>query len=375
MSGELRVALIAPPYFEVPPSGYGGVEAVVANLANGLVARGHAVTLIGAGRPGTAASFVPVWDDVIPDRLGEPFPEVVHAAAVRHAVETLAGDGGLDVVHDHTLAGPLNAACYSAMGIPTVVTVHGPVDQELHRYYRLTGADSHFVAISRRQRELAPGLNWVSTVYNALRLEEWPYRVRKENYALFLGRYHPDKAPHLALDAAHAAGVPLILAGKCAEAPEREYFNREIRPRLTPDDRAFGVADARQKRALLAGARCLLFPVCWEEPFGMVMIEAMACGTPVVALRAGSVPEVVAHGRTGLVCDRAEDLPQAVLDAKGLDPAACRDHVARRFDATIMAGGYETAYRTAIRRLRSDQAAPRLPDPVVAKPMPRGAVA
>ena len=110
MSGELRVALIAPPYFEVPPSGYGGVEAVVANLANGLVARGHAVTLIGAGRPGTAASFLPVWDNVIPERLGEPFPEVVHAAAVRHAVETLAGDGGLDVVHDHTLAGPLNAA-------------------------------------------------------------------------------------------------------------------------------------------------------------------------------------------------------------------------------------------------------------------------
>jgi glycosyltransferase involved in cell wall biosynthesis len=375
MSGELRVALIAPPYFEVPPSGYGGVEAVVANLANGLVARGHAVTLIGAGRPGTAASFMPVWDNVIPERLGEPFPEVVHAAAVRQAVETLAGDGGLDVVHDHTLAGPLNAACYSAMGIPTVVTVHGPVNAELHRYYRLTGADSHFVAISRRQRELAPGLNWVSTVYNALRLEEWPYRVRKENYALFLGRYHPDKAPHLALDAAHAAGVPLILAGKCAEAPEREYFNREIRPRLTPDDHAFGVADARQKRALLAGARCLLFPVCWEEPFGMVMIEAMACGTPVVALRAGSVPEVVAHGRTGLVCDRIEDLPQAVHDASGLDPAACRDHVARRFDAAIMAGGYETAYRTAIRRLRSDQAAPRLPDPIAAKTMPRGAVA
>jgi glycosyltransferase involved in cell wall biosynthesis len=299
----------------------------------------------------------------------------MHAMAVRQAVEMLAADGGVDVVHDHTLAGPLNAASFAAMGIPTVVTVHGPVNEEVHRYYRLVGADGHLVAISRRQRELAPGLNWVATVYNALRLEEWPYRVRKENYALFLGRYHPDKAPHLALDAAHAAGVPLILAGKCAEAIEREYFDREIRPRLTPDDHAFGVADARQKRALLAGASCLQFPVCWEEPFGMVMIEAMACGTPVVALRAGSVPEVVAHGRTGLICDHLEELPQAVHKAQSLDPAACRDHVARRFDAAIMAGGYETAYRTAMRRLRSDQVAPRLPDPLVTKKLARGAVA
>jgi glycosyltransferase involved in cell wall biosynthesis len=347
---RLRVALVAPPYFDVPPAGYGGVEAMVADLADALVARGHSVTLIGAGRAGTAAAFVPVWDRTVPERLGEPFPEVMHAAASRRAVERLAREAGLDVVHDHTLAGPLNAPAYAALGVPTVVTVHGPVTGDLRGYYRALGDDAHLVAISDRQRELAPELNWLATVHNALRVEDWPFRARKLDYALFLGRFCPDKAPHLALDAAHAAGVPLVLAGKCAEPAEKEYFEAAVRPRLTAADHVFGVADARAKRELLAGARCLLFPVCWEEPFGMVMIEAMACGTPVVALRAGAVPEVVADRVTGLICDTPDELALALGKVRDIDPAACRAHVARHFSAGSLAEGYEAAYRRAMAR-------------------------
>ncbi|MFD7659444.1 glycosyltransferase family 4 protein [Actinosynnema sp. NPDC059797] len=344
----LRIALVAPPYFDVPPKAYGGVEAVVADLADALVARGHAVTLLGAGEPGTAARFVPVWDRTVPERLGEPFPEVAHAAAVRRELERLARGEGLDVVHDHTLAGPLNAPGLAALGLPTVVTVHGPVDADLHRYYRALGDDVHLVAISDRQRALAPDLNWTATVHNALRLDDWPFRDRKDDYALFLGRFHPDKAPHLALEAAHAAGVPLVLAGKCAEPIEKEYFEREVKPRLTGRDHVFGVADATEKRKLLANARCLLFPIRWEEPFGMVMIEAMACGTPVVALRAGAVPEVVVDGVTGLVRDHPDELVAALREVRDLDPAACRAHVAAHFDVDRLGAGYEAAYRRAL---------------------------
>jgi glycosyltransferase involved in cell wall biosynthesis len=342
------VALVAPPYFDVPPAAYGGTEAVVADLANSLVDRGHQVYVIGAGKPGTSATFVPVWDHTVPERLGEPYPEVMHAVAVRRAIERLDADQGLDVVHENTLSGPLNAGVYANMGLPTVVTVHGPVDGEMFRYYRELGQDVSLVAISHRQRMLAAELNWVGTVHNALRLDTWPYQEKKEDFALFLGRFHPDKAPHLALDAAHAAGLPLVLAGKCAEPLEKQYFDRKVRPRLTETDQVFGVADAAAKRDLLSRARCLLFPVQWEEPFGMVMIEAMACGTPVVALRHGAVPEVVQHGVTGLICDSPDELPRALAEVTRIDPAACRKHVAEEFSAQELARGYERAYWAAL---------------------------
>ncbi|NIH85724.1 glycosyltransferase involved in cell wall biosynthesis [Amycolatopsis granulosa] len=350
------MAMIVPPYFDVPPKAYGGVEAVVADLADALVDRGHRVTLIGAGHTGTKAGFVPVWERTVPELLGQPYPEVMHAIAARRAVQRLAASEGVDVVHDHSLAGPLNAPAY---GVPTVVTVHGPVGEDMARYYGELGDDVHLVAISDRQRELAPGLNWIGTVHNALRLADWPYESEKDDYALFLGRFHPDKAPHLALEAAHRAGLRLVLAGKCAEPIEKEYFEREVRPRLTDNDHVFGVADASAKRELLAKARCLLFPIQWEEPFGMVMIEAMACGTPVVALRSGAVPEVVVDGVTGLVRDDPADLVQALHDVRHLDPAKCRTHVAEHFDVGGLGAGYETAYRRAVEvsSLRRDYAA------------------
>ncbi|MFB9617005.1 glycosyltransferase family 4 protein [Kutzneria kofuensis] len=340
--------MIVPPYFDVPPQAYGGVEAVVADLADALVRRGHRVTLIGAGRPGTAADFLPVWDRTVPERLGEPYPEVMHALAARRAVERLARTEGVDVVHDHTFAGALNAGGYRELGLPTVLTVHGPVNADMHRYYRELGDDVSLVAISDRQRELAPDLNWVATVHNAVRVRDFPFQRDKRDYALFLGRFHPDKAPHLALEAAHAAGLPLVLAGKCAEPIEKEYFDREVRPRLTERDEVFGVADARQKRELLKSARCLLFPIQWEEPFGMVMIEAMACGTPVVALRSGAVPEVVVDGVTGLVLDDPEQLPAALERVRGIEPEKCREHVARLFDVDGLGAGYEAAYRSVL---------------------------
>jgi glycosyltransferase involved in cell wall biosynthesis len=346
----LRIVLVAPPYFEVPPKGYGGTEAVVADLADALAARGHDVTLLGAGTPGTLARFVPLWPATQGERLGEPYPEVMHTMKVRRAIAEIAAEHGAHIVHDHTLAGPLNAPVYRAQGIPTVATVHGPIDDDLRPYYRLLGDDVGLIAISDRQRELAPELNWAGRVHNAIRPEEWPFRADKGDYALFLGRYAPYKGAHLALKAAHEAGVPLVLAAKCDEPSEKAYFDECVRPLLTDRDHVFGPADATQKRDLLAGARCVLFPVQWEEPFGMVMIEAMACGTPVVALRAGAVPEVIVDGVTGVICDDPAELPAAIGRADSIDPAACRRHVAANFSVSQFGAGYERIYRNVLGR-------------------------
>lgn len=340
----LNIVLVAPPYFDVPPAGYGGVEAVVAELADTLVARGHRVTLLGTGKPGTAAEFVPVWEHTQADRLGDPFPEVVNALKVRRIVEKLARSRHIDIIHDHTFAGPLNAPAYEALGIPTAVTVHGPVDNDMWEYYGALDEHTRLIAISDRQRELAPGFNWIARVHNALRPTEWPFRTEKKDYALFLGRYAPYKGPHLALRAAHEAGVPLILAGKCNEPPEKAFFAQEIEPLLTENDTVFGEADAVAKRELFASARCLLFPIQWEEPFGIVMIEAMACGTPVVALRGGAVEEVVEDGVTGIICDDPSELPAAIARASELDPHACRRRVEDYFGVDQLGAGYEAAY-------------------------------
>jgi glycosyltransferase involved in cell wall biosynthesis len=347
---RLHIAMIAPPYFDVPPLGYGGVEAVVADLVDALVDRGHEVTLIGAGRHGTRAQrFLTSYDAGPADRLGEPLPEVVHAAKVATMLDGL----DVDVVHDHTLTGPLLAR---GRRTPTVVTVHGPTSDEPGEYYRALGDTVRFVAISDAQRATAPGLPWAATVHNAIRVDTFPMRQGKEDFALFLGRYNPDKAPHLAIDAARAAGLPIVLAGKCNEPLEREYFAREIEPRLGPDTTIFGIADAAAKRDLLGRACCLLFPICWEEPFGLVVIEAMACGTPVAALRRGAVAELVVPGQTGVLVDRPEELPAAIAAARRLDPVLCRKHVQANFTTEIMAAGYEAVYRQTL----AEMADPRL---------------
>jgi glycosyltransferase involved in cell wall biosynthesis len=334
--------MVAPPYFDVPPPAYGGVESVVADLVDDLAGRGHEITLIGAGQHLTGAHrFISLWADPQSDRLGEPFPEVVHAARVAEVLDDL----DVDVVHDHTLAGPLLGR---GTRVPTIITVHGPVVGDEGDYYRALGRSVRMVAISEAQRAKAAELPWAATIHNAIRASTFPFQAEKEPFLLFLGRMNATKGPHLAIDAARAAGLPIVLAGKCSEPLEKAYFEREIKPRLGSDTEIFGVADAAAKRDLLSRACALLFPICWEEPFGLVMIEAMACGTPVVALRRGSVPEVVVDGVTGIIRDDPAELPAAINLARQLDPAACQAHVAARFSTELMAARYEDAYRRVL---------------------------
>jgi glycosyltransferase involved in cell wall biosynthesis len=315
----------------------------LADLVEALIDRGHDVTLIGVGVDRTRARLIRTLPEPLGKRLGEPFPEVLHAARIARILDEL----DVDVVHDHSLAGPLLAA---GRDVPTVVTVHGPVSGELGEYYRQLGTAVSLVAISDRQRRIAPDLNWRATVHNALRVDGFPFREEKEDWVLFLGRCVQDKGMHVAIDAARAAGRRIVLAAKCSEPAEKAYFEAEIVPRLGQDTEWLGEVSSAEKKDLLSRAGCLLFPILWEEPFGMVMIEALACGTPVVALRRGSVPEVVLDGLTGLVCDDPAELPAALHEIDTIDPELCRKDVIDRFRPEVMAEGYENAYRSVTER-------------------------
>jgi glycosyltransferase involved in cell wall biosynthesis len=340
-SDRLHIAIVAPPWFAIPPKAYGGIEQVVGDLVDALAEHGHRVTLIAAGPDRTSGAMLRTYDRPPSERLGDPLPELIHAAAATR----LLADLDVDVVHDHTLAGPLTTAGRPA---PTVLTVHGPTQGELLDYYRQVGRGASLVAISNAQRDAAPDLNWIGTVPNGVDVGSFPFRESKQDWLLFVGRFCPDKGPDLAIDAARAAGRPLVLAGKVNEPSEQDYFDEVIRPRLGPDVTYVGELDAVMKRDLYAKASCLLFPVRVPEPFGMVMVEAMACGTPVVALRAGSVPEVVADGRSGIICDSPDELPRGIDKAMDLLAGDCRDHVARHFDRGQMARRYEHVYRNVI---------------------------
>ncbi|HKE50570.1 MAG TPA: glycosyltransferase family 4 protein [Actinomycetes bacterium] len=341
---RLRIAMIAPPWYPVPPNGYGGIEAMVADLITGLDGRGHDVVLIGAGPAGEVPGrYLATFEEAPTERIGEGMPELLHLARAARFLNEQA----IDVVHDHTAVGPLTARGRAA---PTIVTAHGPVDDEIGEYYRDLGTSVSLVAISESQRRQAPDLHWSGVVHNAIDVSSYPYREDKDDFALFLGRCNPEKGVHLAIDAARAAGRRIVLAAKINEQPEQEYFDAAVRPRLGPDVEHVGEADADEKRQLMAAAYCFLFPIRWEEPFGLVMIEAMACGTPVVALGRGAVPEVVADGVTGFVRTELDQLPEAIDGVSRVSAADCREHVERNFDLKIMTAGYERIYRSVLQR-------------------------
>lgn len=347
----MRIAVVAPPWFEIPPPAYGGIESMCYELVQGLVARGYEVTLIGAGRNHSDARFVATYA-VPPGGLGtvgSMLHELTHAAKAARTIEAIEPD----VVHDHSLAGPLTATRH-----PTVVTVHGPVGADGAAFYRNLAPSVHLTALSWAQRRQAPDLRWAGVVYNGIRVATYPFSSRKEPYLLFLGRMSPDKGAHLAIEVANTVGMRLMIAAKCTEPAERRYFEERIRPSLGRDIDWVGEADAVEKRQLLTGARCLLNPVQWEEPFGLVLVEALACGTPVVALRRGSVPELVVDGLTGFVRDRPDELAEAVRRAGEIDPFTCRRDVEARFSVDRMVTGYEEIYRRVLADPSSDREIP-----------------
>jgi glycosyltransferase involved in cell wall biosynthesis len=354
----MRIAQIAPLYEAVPPPQYGGTERIVAQLTNELVRRGHDVTLFASGDSNTTARLIPCVTESLRrsttaiDRLA---PHIAMLAKVAQMADQF------DIIHNHAdyLAFPFAQHWET----PTVTTLHGRLDiPELPPIYQHY-PKMKLISISNNQR--APldsfGVHWVATVPNGVNLSTLRFDPRGGDYLVFLGRICEEKRPDLAVELARKTGIPLKIAAKVDPA-DRDWHREHMEPLLAdPLVEFLGEVDDQRKTDLLCGAKALVFPSCWPEPFGIVMVEAMACGTPVIALRYGSVPEVIADGETGFICDTVDEMAAAVNRLDEIDRSTCRAWVQEHFSAEVMTDGYEYAYsRVRPHNIREFRPATRL---------------
>ncbi|TFW53597.1 glycosyltransferase family 4 protein [Bradyrhizobium sp. MOS001] len=342
----MRIAQLAPLAESVPPRLYGGTERVIAWLVDELVELGHDVTLFASGDSRTKAKLCPVWPRAL--RLGRRGVDPNAACAM--LVEAIAEHAaGFDLIHSHVDWLPLPVL--SRTDVPYLTTMHGRLD--LPGLPDVIGAfpKAPFVSISDNQRRPLLEANWIATIQHGLPKDLFRPSYEPGSYLAFLGRLTVDKGPEDAMRIARAAGMPLRIAAKIPRA-ETAYFKKKLEPNIDGEKiELVGEVDEARKQPFLAGAAALLFPIDWPEPFGLVMIEAMACGTPVIAYRSGSVPEVVEDGVTGFVVENAAKAIEAVNDLGRLDRRAVRARFEERFVASRMAREYESRYRELIARV------------------------
>jgi len=337
----LLIGLIAPPWLPVPPVRYGGIERVIDGLARGLVAAGHEVLLAtpaGSTCPVPQIAGLPAS---APERMGCTVVEIPYALSAYAAFEDA------DIVHDHTVAGPL--CVRRRPGAPVVTTNHGPFNADLNPIYaEMSRQRVAVVAISHHQASTAQNVKIAAVIHHGLDIDDIPVGDGNGGYACAVGRMTPSKGIREAILVAREAGIPLQIAAKMREPLERQYFDECVRPVLGGNIEYLGELNAAEKYQLLGGAFALLNPIQWPEPFGLVMIESLAAGTPVIALRRGSVPEVIEDGVTGFICDDVEGMVRATERIGELDPEACRRH-AERFSGEAMCRGYEQVYERLVR--------------------------
>jgi len=349
----LRIAVLAPPWFPVPPPGYGGIEAVVALVCEELVVRGHDVTLFAAPGSRSAARVHSPLEGTHADQIGSSLYESDHVGAAYDAIDNAAAeDRPFDVLHDHS--GFTAVAMAHRLSVPVVHTLHAPFNDETRPFYTRHGHKVRLVAISRFQLEHAPpGVSVADVVPNPIRVEDWPFCEDKDDYLLWMGRMDAAKGAHRAIAAARAAGIRLVLAGPVQPGQE-EYFHSQIKPHIDGRAVAFvGEVGGVRRKELFARAKAFVMPIRWAEPFGMVMVEALACGTPVIAFAEGAASEIVIHGENGFLLADEQAMAEAVGQLDAIDPLRCRESVASRYNVTIVADGYEAVYDRAIRAAAS----------------------
>lgn len=342
----MKVGIIAPPWVPVPPTAYGGTEAVVDRLARGLRDAGHDVLL---WTTGDATCPVPrgwVLPEAAGDRMGVAAIELQHVIAGYAAM----ADAAVDIVHDHTLVGPVYAHHHPRL--PVVTTNHGPFNEELTALYRAITPRVAVIAISHDQARRAGEVPIAAVIHHGIDLDVFPPGPgdgdEEGPYYLFLGRMAPEKGARRAALAAREAGVRLIMAAKMREPWEREFFDTQVRPLLDDRVRYVGEADTATKVRLLGHATALVNPIRWPEPFGLVMIEALACGTPVLAFPEGSAPEIIDDGVTGFLCPDTRRLAQRIPEAATLSREACRRAAEERFSTARMVADHIALYERVI---------------------------
>ena len=323
----MLIGLISPPWVPVPPPAYGGTEAVVDRLARGLVAAGHDVLLAAPAGSSCPVPLVANTAEPDPNRIGMSLPEL------SHIIRGYAAMRGVDVIHDHTLAGPLYR--HRPARVPVVVTSHGPFLPAERDLFRVIQRDTSVVAISRHQASTADGIRIAKVIYHGIDVDDIPVGPGGDS-ACFVGRMHPCKGLREAINVARTADLPLRIAAKMREPAEYDYYRTEIEPLLDRDITYLGELGAADKYALMGGSCALLNPIQWAEPFGLVMIEALATGTPVITTTQGSAPEIIDDGRTGYLRDTTAGLAAALRDASTLSRGRCRATARDRFSTHRM---------------------------------------
>jgi len=340
----MKILQIAPLWERVPPPGYGGTEAVASLLTDELVREGHEVTLCASGDSLTLAALRSVYPKSLRTaegiKDGTPYDWV-------HAAEAIAAANEFDIIHNH--AGEPVMALAGLTATPMLTTMHCLITPDTQIVWEHYGG--YYNTVSRAQLKTVPPLErprYAGAVYNAIDVASFPFSDMKDDYLLCLNRVAPEKGTHLAIEAARRVGRKLIIAGK-VDRVDREYYEAMVEPLVDGRDVVFvGEADHRAKRELYAKAACTLVPICWEEPFGLVMVEAMACGTPVIAFARGAAPELIVDGETGFVVGDVDSMVEVLGKIDTISPIRCRHHVETNFDVPIMVEGYLRLYREIV---------------------------
>jgi len=342
----MRIAQIAPLWERVPPPAYGGIELVVGLLTDELVRRGHEVTLFASGDSISLAKLVSVHPRALrldPNVKEYGIYEMLQMGSVYEQAEEF------DIIHSHMGCAALPYA--NLVKTPTVHTLHGIFTRDNEKMFQYA-KNQPYISISDAQRETRLGLNYVATAYNGIDVSSYEFYAKPNDppYLAFLGRISPEKGTHLAIAIAKQAGWHLKIAGK-VDVVDVEYYEREIKPFIDGKQIEYlGEADHVQKNALMGGAVATLFPITWREPFGLVMVESMAAGTPVIAMKLGSTVEIIDHGQTGFLCENTGEFVTAIDKVTDLDRYACRRYVENHFSLQKMTDSYEEVYRQILQK-------------------------
>lgn len=353
---RLKVAILAPLEETVPPTSYGGTELVVHHLAEGLIRKGHEVTLFSVGGSRTSAKLFEAFDR--PLRLYErvsqnnKLREAYKYVGFGRMIEEIYREGGYDIVHNHASWRILpNAYLVNA---PLLTTHHGPFGPQYYHNEIYGMYPQHpFTSISNSQRKGAPKINFIATVYNGIDVDAFDFESNPQDYYAFLARFSPEKGPLQAIQIAKKLGKKLIMAAKI-DPVDQEFYERELKPHIDGKQIVYmGEADHPQKVELLKNAQALLAPIQWDEPFGLYFIEAMACGTPVLTINRGSAPEIIRHEQTGFLGKDEEELARFASQVAQLNRRSIRRHVEENFSITQLVEGYENTYYKAIEQFGS----------------------
>ncbi|MFF1828403.1 glycosyltransferase family 4 protein [Paenarthrobacter sp. NPDC058040] len=340
----MRIGLIVGPWFTVPPEKYGGTERVVDVLARALVDAGHEVLLAAASDSTCPVPQLPGFETSTPEEVGLTLSEL------SHVVKAYDGMGGVDIIHDHTLAGPLYA--HRPADIPVVTTIHGQLTEQSARIYHAMAPDTAIISISHDQRSMVPDLDVAAVIHHGLDLSTVAVGEGKGGYACFVGRMCADKGLMEAVGVARKAGIPLRIAAKMHAKDEVQFYDEVVRPALAKDEEFLGELSDPEKYELMGDAVALINPIQWPEPFGLVMIEALATGTPVLATRMGAAPEIIRHGETGFL-GQVSELAGFMDGAVRLNRTVCRRSVEESFSAERMAAEHLDLYAHVLHQFGS----------------------